>query len=93
MGLLEGHPVIEPFLVAELSPYFWYYNGIGNRIYTLNLPPAPFVLADLLFPKYPFTQLSQSAQVVFLFLGSNHLPHKCQVYTFLTPVYFISGEA
>ena len=50
MGVLEGHPVLEPILVVELSPYFWYYNVIGNRIYTLSLPLAPFVLADLPFP-------------------------------------------
>ena len=61
MGVLEGHPVLESFLIVGLSPYFWYYNGIGNRIYTLNLPPAPFVLADLPFPKYSFTQLPQLA--------------------------------
>ena len=61
MGVLEGHPVLEPFLAVELSPYFWYYNDIGNRIYTLDLPPAPFVLANLPFPKYSFTQLPQLA--------------------------------
>ena len=61
MRVSEGHAVLKPFLLVGLSPYFWYYNGIGNRIYTLDLPPALFVLADLPFPKYPFTQLSQLA--------------------------------
>ena len=51
---VEDHPVLKPFLIVGLSPYLWYYNGIGNRIYTLDLPPALFVLADLPFPKYPF---------------------------------------
>ena len=61
MGVLEGHPVLEPFLVVGLSPYFWYYNDIRSGIYTLDLPPALFALADLPFPGYPSTQLPQLA--------------------------------
>ena len=61
MGVLEGHPVLKPLLLVRLSPYFWYYNDIENRIYTLDLPLALFVLADLPFPRHPFTQLPQLA--------------------------------
>ena len=59
MGVLEGHPVPEPFLEVGLFPYFWYYNGIENRTYNLDLPPVLFILANLPFLKYPFTQLPQ----------------------------------
>ena len=61
MGASKDPPVPELFLKLGLFPYFWYYNAIENRIYTLNPPPVLSALADLPLQRYLSIQGPQLA--------------------------------